>query len=80
MMYQYIAISSQLPALSELDTLGKAANPGVNSVTLSLELLALVPQISQRHRKGLDKLALLQLRLGVLVRREGEVDCDVYHS
>jgi hypothetical protein len=53
-MYQYIAISSQLPALSELDTLGKAANPGVNSVTLSLELLAL--------------------------RREGEVDCDVYHS
>lgn len=69
----------QLHLLSDVDTLGKVPDPRVDRATLLLQPLTLLPELRQRHRKHLDELALLQLRLGVLVLRQAHVDGDVHH-
>jgi hypothetical protein len=71
--------SLQLKLLGNLDALSQRSHPRVNRIPFSLQLLTLGKQVSQRHGEDLDELAVLELRLRVLVRRQAHVDADMDH-
>lgn len=65
--------------LGHFDTLGQCADPGIDRVSLRLELLALFPELAEGDEKYFYELVLLQLGLELLVLRQAHVDCDVHH-
>lgn len=62
------------------NSLGERADPGVDSVPLRLEPLALIPEVVERHSEDLDELVLLELGLWVFILRQVHVDVDVDHA
>jgi len=72
--------SEELEAPSDLDTLRKRCDTGIDGVAFGLKTLAFGPQMRQLDVEDLDELALLELRLGVLVLGQLRIDVDVHHA
>lgn len=73
-------LSLQLPTLGALDALSERPHTRIDRVAFILQLLALVPQVFQRHRERLNELIILERRLRVLVLWKREIDSDMDHA